>query len=191
METENKDYLVIALAKAGDFESAEKLVDELEEKAQVRILLHRASIEAHKYHRVNLDKAFKYLKEALKLDANNREVLEAMALNCEKIKDWELALKYYDKLLKLEPNNQKYLQAKAESLLALKSYNKCMEIYDKILNADSKNIEIIHAKAKLLEKMGDKQEALNYYDKLIQLSPNYPSAKEDMHKLMNRLIAYA
>lgn len=69
--------------------------------------------------------------------------------------------------------------------------NKVLRYYNAILRIDSKNIETINAKAKLLEKLGDKQGAIRHYDLLLQLNPNYPLAKKQLYKLMNKLIAYA
>lgn len=191
MEAENQEYLVVALAKAGDFENAERLMNDMEIKARLKMLLLRVAIETNKAHGYNIDKAFEYLKEAKAIAPDDKEVLEALAFNCEKFRDKDSALDYYGKLLEMEPDNLKYLNAKASLLSSKFLYAEALEVYEKILKIDSMNLETIKEMAELYEKIGNRQEAINCYEKLVQFCPGFLYAKEQMHKLMYKLIAYA
>lgn len=154
MEAKTQEYLIEALSKAGDFENAEKILEEIERENKVKLLLHKAIIEQYKR---NFQQADECLSEALSL----------------------------------APEDLIVLKAKADSSAKCGFYSEALKVYDIILELDGKNLEIINKKAVLLEKIGKRQEAINCYDTIVQLNPTDNFAKEQMNKLIVKLITYA
>lgn len=81
-------------------------------------------------------KALRYLKEAVRLDAENISFLNSLAICYRDSKDLEKAIQTYNSILKKQPDNHLVLFNKAISLIIAEKKDEAIKILNRVLKID-------------------------------------------------------
>lgn len=111
-----------------------------------------------------LAKAKPYMDEALKLDANNAEILVANGYVLEAAGKYQDAINYYDKALKLNPKSGKILFRKAHTLQFLQGNTKeVQDLYNLAYKYDQKDPLILMAQGRKYGQIGELDKAYDFF----------------------------
>jgi tetratricopeptide (TPR) repeat protein len=113
-----------------------------------------------------------YIEEAIKLDANNAELLSIKALVLRNLNKDDEAVKYINKAIQLDSNNISYLIDKAYALLKLGKYDESLNHFNDIINLGHNSYDIWNGKASCLFYLGRYNDALIALNEAIKLDAN-------------------
>ena len=106
---------------------------------QVGFLLNKA---LESLRNSNLESAELYLKQAMRIQANNPHVLRLLGVISAQRKRYPEALEFLNSSLKLLPKNSITLSNLGNIFLELREYKKALESYDKSIQLDPKYEEV-------------------------------------------------
>ncbi|QWD77732.1 tetratricopeptide repeat protein [Polynucleobacter sp. MWH-Svant-W18] len=138
----------------------------------------------------NLESAELYLKQALRFQSNNADVLRLLGVISAQRGEYSKALKHLGNSLKAFPKNALALSNIGNVYLELKEYVNALEAYDKSIKIDSKYAEAWSNKGNALSELKRNDEALAHYDKALSLNPNYAEAWSNKGNVLNELKRY-
>jgi len=121
----------------------------------------------------NLDSAELFLRQALRLQSNNPDVLRLLGVIMAHRSEFSSALNYLNSSLKIFPKNPLTLSSLGNVFLALKDYEKALDAYDKSIKIDPKNAEVWSNKGNLLCELKQYEDALISHEKAVSLNPRY------------------
>ncbi len=111
-----------------------------------------------------LTKAQPYMDEALKLDANNAEILVASGYALETAGKYQNAIDYYDKALKLNPKSGKILFRKAHALQFLNGNTKeVQDLYDLAYKYAPNDPLVLMFQGRKYGQSGDLEKSYNFF----------------------------
>ena len=119
----------------------------------------------------NLESAELYLKQALKLQASNPDVLRLLGVIATQRRQYSQALKYFNSALKAFPKHALALSNLGSVFLEMKEYSKALDAYDQSLKIDPKDEETWSNKGITLNALKRYDEALTHYDHALSLQP--------------------
>lgn len=138
----------------------------------------------------NLESAELYLKQALRFQSNNPDILRLLGVIYAQRKQYSEALKYITDSLKAFPKNALALSNLGNIFLQIKEFDKALEAYDKSIKIDPKYEEAWSNKGNALYQLKRYDEASSNYDKAISLSPNYAEAWSNKGNVLHQLKRY-
>jgi len=124
----------------------------------------------------NLESAELYLKQALRFQSNNPDVLRLLGVLSAQKGEYAKALEYLGNSLKAFPKNALALSNLGNVYLELKEYSSALEAYDKSIKIDPKYAEVWSNKGNVLNELKRHDEAIIQYDKALSLQPEYAEA---------------
>ena len=154
---------------------------------QIGFLLNK-SIES--IRNSNLESAELYLKQALRLQANNPHVLRLLGVISAQRKHYPEALEYLNASLKVLPKNSITLSNLGNIFLELREYKKALESYDKSIQLDPKYEEVWSNKGNVLHELRRFEEAIVHHDKALSLQPDYARAWSNKGNVLAELKRY-
>ena len=154
---------------------------------QIAFLLNR-SIESLRSS--NIDSASLYLRQALRLQANNPDVLRLLGVIAAQKKQYAEALNYLKTSLKFHPKNPLTLSNLGNVYLILKDYSSALEAYDRSIKIEPRYEEAWSAKGNALYELKRYEESLVHHDMAISLNPNYAEAYSNKGNTLNELKRY-
>ena len=154
---------------------------------QISFLLNKA-LESLRHS--NLESAELYLKQAIRLQANNPHVLRLLGVISAQRKRYPEALEYLTASLKLLPKNSLTLSNMGNIFLELREHKKALESYDKSIQLDSKYEEVWSNKGNILYELKRYEEAIVHHDKALALRPDYAEAWSNKGNVLTELKRY-
>jgi Flp pilus assembly protein TadD len=135
----------------------------------------------------NLESAELYLKQALKLEANNPHVLRLLGVISAQWGKYSEALKYLKASLKALPKSSLALSNLGNVYLELKEYGNAIDAYDKSIKIDSTYAEAWSNKGNTLHELKRFDEAIVHHDKALTLKPDYAEAWSNKGNTLHEL----
>ena len=151
---------------------------------QISFLLNK-SIES--LRNSNLESAELYLKQVIKLQANNPHALRLLGVIAAQQKRYPEALSYLNASLKAFPKNPLTFSNLGNIFLDLKEYDKALDAYDNSIRIDPSYEEAWSNKGNALSQIARYEEALSQFDIALSLKPAYIEAMISKGLVLNTL----
>ena len=135
----------------------------------------------------NLESAELYLKQAIKLQANNPHALRLLGVISAQKKQYLQALSYLNDSLKALPKNPLTLSNLGNVYLDLKEYDNALDAYDSSIRLDPSYEEAWSNKGNALFQLARYEEAILQFDTALSLKPNYCEALISKGLVLNTL----
>ena len=161
------------LIEAEDYDGAEKMAEEVTEKAPEMldgwILLGYAKSLTGKYEQSNdaYDKALEY-------GAETKDVLLRKAYNCRKLNDEDKTRECYEQLLEIETDVSILMQFGAFEN-SMENYEQAVRLYQSVVELEPENINAIDAMSRVEKKLGNKTQVKYWLEKGLALEPENAS----------------
>ena len=124
----------------------------------------------------NLESAELYLKQALRLQPSNPNILRLLGVISAQRRQYSEAIKYLNDSLRILPKNSLALSNLGNIFLELKEYSKALDFYDRSINIDPKYEEAWSNKGNALHELKRFEDAISHHDKALNLKPHYAEA---------------
>ncbi len=148
--------------------------------------LYKPGLEDKK-NKETADKAIKNLKEALKFEPENEDIILALGDTYNRLRDFEEAEKYYLKILERHPDKPQYYYVIAQFYRNFEKIDKAIEMFEKRIALDPNNPEGYKYLANfyyndLLNTVKTVEEGKMYIDKAIELFEKMISLEPNNHE---------
>jgi len=161
------------LIEANDYEGAEKMAEEVTEKAPEMldgwIMLGYAKSLTGKYEQSNeaYDKALEY-------GADTKDVLLRKAYNCRKLNDAEKTRECFEQILEIGSDVEVMMQFGAFEL-SMENYQEAARLYQSVIELEPENVAAIDALSRIEKKLDNKVQVKYWLEKGLALEPENTS----------------
>jgi len=121
----------------------------------------------------NLVTAELFLKQAIKLEPKNIDVLRLLGVLESKRGNFDASLSYFNQALKKAPKNTLLNSNKGNALQGLKRYEEAIVAYDQAISTEPNYAEAYSNKGTALERQGFYSKALAFFVNAIEINPNF------------------
>ena len=134
----------------------------------------------------NLEKAEKYLNDAIKIDSNNPYVLNNLASVLIRLGRNDLSIKYSQNAINIKQNFSLAYNNLGLAQQNIKKNDDAIRSFSKAIETEKSNVLAYYNLAILYENLNDIKNSEKYYLKAIEINPKYFSAYNNIMNLYER-----
>jgi tetratricopeptide (TPR) repeat protein len=137
----------------------------------------------------NNEEANLAFEQALSIDQNHVDALEANGGVLYRLKRYDKAIQYLDRALALAPNHVNGLITKGTALYKLNRYNEAIQVFDRILAIEPNNFLAWSKKGIALFNLNRYEESIQAQDRALEVDPNNAEALQARNSAVDALKA--